>query len=172
MVARPMIAGFGIERYLRKAERTPPEIAATPNMDELAYGYSAEKSERALSDKKFASDIALKQKELTEKVRESDIKNRFSNEELAIWKSQNNLATLLGAGATAMTGLGALVALKKAEGRDITQQKILTTQTEATRSQTEGLAAMEEMLRKSDEERLRRYFTGGVGSIVDNPWDR
>lgn len=173
MAARPMIAGFGIERYLRKAERTPPEIAATPNLDELAYGYGAEKSDRALKDRQFASDIALKEKTLAETARQADITNRFSNEELAIWKSQNNLATLLGAGATAMTGLGALVAAKRADARDITQQKILGTQQEAMRKQTEGLTAAGI---KQDElyKRLFEQFygnRGGVG-IIDNPWDR
>lgn len=164
---------LGIEQSIRKANRTPPEILATPNTEEIAYRYMEDKGDRALSDKKFASDIALKEKMQAETVRQADIKNRFSNEELAIWKSQNNLATLLGAGATVVAGLGGLAALKKSEARDITQQKILATQEESKRIQQEGLTAagirQDEMYKRLFESFYNNR--GGVG-IVDNPWER
>ena len=125
MAGIPITTKFGVERAMRKVSRTPPEEIAKPSMEDIVYGYEAGKAKETLESKEFASRVGLEEKKLAETAREYNIGEAFNRDMLDTWKKQNNLATLIGIGTTALTGLSGYVALKQQEKRDVTAQETL-----------------------------------------------
>ena len=139
---------FSIARELRRAEATPQEIHATPQVEELGYEYGLESGKQALEDYKAKSEIDLERSALEEKTREYNISHQESMDMLRTWKKQNNIATMINLGATAITGLSGLSQLNKQEERNRKNDAIFNMQKETLDSQKKFYSG-EEVRRKN-----------------------
>ncbi len=156
----PETTAFGLERGIRKAHRIPQEINATPSLEDLVYKYAAARSKEAVGEKELATTIELANKKMSETARESNINFAMQRDALDRWKSDNNLATLLGLAGTAVHGLGGLAALKKQEQRDVKQQDILDTMKGTITSQKDYLAGA--------ETRQNEFFKDLIAKVLTN----
>lgn len=138
----PTSTGSGVQRGILRAWSTPPEKRAIPDLEDLGYEYGKGKSKATATD----MEIANKTIDNAIKAAQFDQTLAFARRNLDKMKSANAIASILGLGGIATTGLQAIGQQEAMAKRDQMQMSILDTLRSAKTAQSQSLTDEESRL--------------------------
>lgn len=113
------------QQALRKRDRTPVAVSATPSTRDIDMAHIMAATKKEEDARQFTTDMALKEKWLSEISRRHGEEMAFKNEQLTDAEKANRLANIISVGNIGVTGLAGLSNLKEAEKQRLQDEQTI-----------------------------------------------
>ena len=148
-MALPVANPYYYERGLRKIERTPKDVAATPSNEELTLSYVAAKSAEEERVKGVAGRLSLKEKWLDEQAREHGQEMALARDTLSSAGTQNRRATFLSLANVGLEGAGGYLKLQEVKKQEKMYEQFIEERRGLLKAQQDAFSVVKDLIQKN-----------------------